>query len=362
MNSLILLMKTAVIAYNIRDISSFMFDGLSRSRLTTDNFRQLDTGFELFGIKKGKLLSNIEEPAEALKQSTPRDRPSRKANDKSIQGSSRKGDAAPISSDLAKWALEAGVASETDVTSTNDLSSDSQSSSKKSTKLKKNVERRTKQAERKAQDELLQQQTLKIVYQLEELFEVQKNRDLSAILGFLQELIATPKPSDALSVRNLFSAAQRRDYRMVWVGSDDAICHIGTGLHKVPLARLQEVFLSVGKGYVDVQEVIRVLGPFPNVKNSLTGDVKILNDGRSIKIIYDRMTDGTGKELSAGKTADERTVLMDVLYASEYAIVCKVPNDEFNKEQITLIDDSASLLVFLPEPDLNAALEILRVA
>ena len=45
----------------------------------------------------------------------------------------------------------------------------------------------------------------------------------------------------ALLNRNLMN------YSLAWVGSDEAICHLGTGLHKVPLARLQDIFLSVGR-------------------------------------------------------------------------------------------------------------------
>jgi hypothetical protein len=73
------------------------------------------------------------------------------------------------------------------------------------------------------------------------------------------------------------------------VGSEDAISHIGTGLHKVPLARLQEVFLSAlgtttskksnknnnNKNRIELSEVIRLLGPFPNVKRTLQLTIQI---------------------------------------------------------------------------------------
>ena len=65
------------------------------------------------------------------------------------------------------------------------------------------------------------------------------------------------------------------------MGSDVAICHVGTGLHKVPLARLQEVFLScLGRNRLEVLEVIRILGPFPNVKNVLQGAAKVGSGSR----------------------------------------------------------------------------------
>jgi hypothetical protein len=68
------------------------------------------------------------------------------------------------------------------------------------------------------------------------------------------------------------------------VGSEDAISHIGTGLHKVPLARLQEVFLSAlgtttakksNKNTHELSEVILLLGPFPNVKRTLQLTIQI---------------------------------------------------------------------------------------
>ena len=74
------------------------------------------------------------------------------------------------------------------------------------------------------------------------------------------------------------------DYTLAWVGSDDAICHVGTGLHKVPLARLQDIFLTVGNVGVTnnawrMMEVIRILGPFPNVRNTLLGSVTDVSKG-----------------------------------------------------------------------------------
>ena len=77
--------------------------------------------------------------------------------------------------------------------------------------------------------------------------------------------VLLPTLKSLLSVRPDESKGKRRPaYRLAWVGSDAAICHVGTSLHKVPLARLQEMYLLLGYGKWELLEVIRILGPFPN--------------------------------------------------------------------------------------------------
>ena len=54
------------------------------------------------------------------------------------------------------------------------------------------------------------------------------------------------------------------------MGSDDAICHIGTGLHKIALARVQEVFLLLEEllagrdENVDLQIAFAIVAVVPN--------------------------------------------------------------------------------------------------
>ena len=82
-------------------------------------------------------------------------------------------------------------------------------------------------------------------------------------------------------------ADTRNDYTLAWVESDKAIYHVGTGLHKVPLSRLQNIFLIMGKvgfkmGGWRMMEMIRILGRFPNVSDTLLGrvvDVNVRSDG-----------------------------------------------------------------------------------
>ena len=93
--------------------------------------------------------------------------------------------------------------------------------------------------------------------------------------------VLLPTLKSLLSSSGVGQTASSSSYRLAWVGSDAAVCHVGTSLHKVPLARLQEVYLSLGgggsvgvnKNKWELIEVIRILGPFPNVRNTLRGNV-----------------------------------------------------------------------------------------
>lgn len=173
--------------------------------------------------------------------------------------------------------------------------------------------------------------------------------------------------------------SQGYNYRLAWVGSDDAICHVGTSLHKVPLARLQEVFLSFpGRNRVTLQEVIRVLGPFPNVKNTLQGSCSYhrarSDDTGSADwtITWESMTDGTGKEILAGTKENTRRVELQVHVADPTILVASVPpptplsSSETSTPTKQLLDplreNGKYLLLFLREEDIDSKLMSLRVA
>jgi hypothetical protein len=191
----------------------------------------------------------------------------------------------------------------------------------------------------------------------------------------------------------LASGTTTTSYRLAWVGSDGAVCHVGTSLHKVPLARLQEIYLSLGGGGTvglnknkwELMEVIRILGPFPNVRNTLRGNVVGLTRGGkgderevvNMEISYTSMIDGTGKEILASSSggggngrdgkrgnAGAKQVNLDVWFANDRAIVCSVPTSERDDGRggDPFGEDGSNLLYFVAEDDLEGALEKLRAA
>jgi hypothetical protein len=221
------------------------------------------------------------------------------------------------------------------------------------------------------------------------------------ILNSIQEILSTPNSNvphlisigNTSSLKSILAEKPGRDekqpaYRLAWVGSDNAICHIGTSLHKVPLARLQEVYLCLGYNRWELLEVIRILGPFPNVRNTLRGDVKVekgkgsgfargsasaapsTDDGGReavrMTIAYNSMVDGTGKEILAGKEDNVKYVGLDVWFANEKAIVCTiVPTSDEVQENVgdpLMRGNGERVLLFVAEENLEQELEKLRAA
>eukprot|EP00978_Attheya_sp_CCMP212_P011782 scaffold29297_cov55-Attheya_sp.AAC.3 len=278
-----------------------------------------------------------------------------------------------ISPALAEWMAQGGTEEKFEAQEENDKDDDDDddedddlvagfqtfdeegSDDRTATKKEKREEKRNTSALEQVQSKLVQS----TVEELEALFETQTNRDLDAILGKLKELSQLDGATRGLRV---LAAGENVDYRMAWVGSDDAVCHVGTGLHKVPLARLQDVFMTVGKNRVEVFEVIRILGPFPNVRNTLSGDVS-MSKGQ-LQFSYDMMMDGLGKQLEAGTSDNVRKLKLNILFADSNAIVATVPNKD--AKAINGVDDlmgenGANVLLFVREPELETKLEILRV-
>lgn len=119
-------------------------------------------------------------------------------------------------------------------------------------------------------------------------------------------------------------------------------------------------------------EVIRILGPFPNVRNTLLGRVMSFRknggegDGStSVLIKYDSIVDGIGKELNAGTDDDRREFDLNILYADEQAIIAVVPSEDDNSTVGGISGcgvDGKNVLLFLREDSLEDKLEELRVA
>ena len=115
----------------------------------------------------------------------------------------------------------------------------------------------------------------------------------------------------------------------------------------------------MGKKRIEVKEVIRILGPFPNVRNTLKGDVTLPKSGSTAMMLeYDSMIDGTGKQILAGSENNKKTLDFDVLFADENAIICAVPSEEGSG----VGEQGSRVLFFAAEDSLNVKLEMLRVA
>merc|ERR1711957_148476 len=207
----------------------------------------------------------------------------------------------------------------------------------------------------------------------------ENNLDISSLLQFLSETITEfgPETDGGVLTKTFIQTKSSYDYNLAWVGSDEAICHVGTGLHKVPLARLQDVFLTVGNFGLKskcwrMMEVIRILGPFPNVRNTLMGQVTSFrdngvdggSDGTSIGIRYDSIVDGVGKELDAGTEDNKREFNLNIIYADEEAIIAVVPNEDDDSSVSGVPGcgkDGKNVLLFLKEDELEERLDKMRV-
>ena len=183
-------------------------------------------------------------------------------------------------------------------------------------------------------------------------------------------------------------------YRLLWVGSDDTISAFGTGLHKVPLARLQEVFITISipsssnrklkesknsknnRFQMTTTEVIRILGPFPNIKNTLQGTCTVSGEPNAKEeqwdITWNSMIDGTGKELIGNSNDDVRRVpTLHMLYGDEQIIVASMRQPERTPSSTATNDEKMldtlpspaveSILIFVRDTEMEDKLTALRV-
>lgn len=267
-----------------------------------------------------------------------------------------------ISSDLAKWA-----ASQTE------NSSDQQGSAPAMEKtsdvvqfapfenrgaLDNKNDRRMRQSDRMIMTNERDEAVRALVDELEE--ELENKNNLESILGFTKKLIQLEStPLKQLTA----TTSSTRNYRLAWVGSDAAICHIGTSQHKVPLARLQEIFLILeGKNRLQLYEVISLLGPFPNIRNTLQGSCQVTgSDPFTWNLVYDSMIDGMGKELLAGKEGNVQRVDLQVYFCDTNAIVAVVPPKDGSPRSDPLQFNGEDVLLFVREDDMESKLDAMRV-
>lgn len=311
-----------------------------------------------------------------------------KKNASAVKGVNKQGEISPA---LAAWMEKQGhggeddaavVAADEDVeedaastfTSFQDRDSKSETSSQKKSK---------KRSPRKALEEERSSKVQQLVKEFQGALESSEKDVFSAVEPSLRSLLRL----QSTNFRQITNAARSTDYRLAWVGSDDALCSICTGLHKVPLARMQEVFLTVGnRGRVQMQEVIRILGPFPNVKNTLdgTGIIKRLDGGSggnsdddidtvNWQVTWTSMIDGTGKELLANKEENTRVVDLHVCFCDPTILLAVVaPADKAvggdrssssssSRRQDPLESKGQHVLVFVQDDGMEEKLEKLRV-
>jgi len=142
-----------------------------------------------------------------------------------------------------------------------------------------------------------------------------EKRDLVELQRIIEEDL---RPLAVNNLKTTIRKSTLTDYKLCFAGSDDAVCAMGSGLHKVPLANLDEIYLTIGNSRVFVREVIRIIGPFPNVLNSLIGDATTSKG--VLTTTYTSIVDGTGKEL-VNAPNEERKVSYEIAFASEEYLV-----------------------------------------
>jgi len=170
--------------------------------------------------------------------------------------------------------------------------------------------RRERQASRLVEERMLQSEADEAVEKLRNLFgdvdEKKKkkgeksngnsNVNVESVIECVKTLSSVSERKDggsSSSFRSILSPQNIKGFSLGWAGSDEAICRIGTGLHNVPLARLQAMYLTLdGNGEQfgggvsaarvwKIYEVIRIIGPFPNVRNTLRGEITDISKYRS---------------------------------------------------------------------------------
>eukprot|EP00611_Tribonema_gayanum_P018731 TRINITY_DN3193_c0_g1_i2.p1 TRINITY_DN3193_c0_g1~~TRINITY_DN3193_c0_g1_i2.p1 ORF type:complete len:120 (-),score=44.88 TRINITY_DN3193_c0_g1_i2:64-423(-) len=101
---------------------------------------------------------------------------------------------------------------------------------------------------------------------------------------------------------------------------------------------------------ITTTEVLRVIGPFPNVKNVLSGTYKSMGTSELL-INYTSMIDGTGKEITSGNAAMDGNVSIEVVFVGSDVMVT-APRDASGARQV---------MVYQREEDMEGALKRLRV-
>merc|ERR1711990_42418 len=113
----------------------------------------------------------------------------------------------------------------------------------------------------------------------------------------------------------------------------------GSGLHKVFATRMEDLFVSFGpdvmmasKGAVgfETAEILRVFGPFPNIRNTFAGEFKV-GQGQGgvsrrdwadgVTLSYDTMVNGLGQSIKAPDGKDTRRMVGRIPYANSAGLI-----------------------------------------
>lgn len=199
----------------------------------------------------------------------------------------------------------------------------------------------------------------------------QEQRDLPAISAQVRGLAAALSSAPAPSFARL-----QGDWKLAFVSSEQGFSLIGTGLHKVFGTRMEELFVTFSgrrkARLIETTEVLRVIGPFPNVKNVLSGTIAFKEAGGGaaaiaaetgaslLTLTYSSMIEGTGRVLD-GKE-NERVAAFWVRHLDERALVLEAAKASGSGKYDGASDIAAGeLLVFEKEPDLAAEFVRLRI-
>jgi hypothetical protein len=187
------------------------------------------------------------------------------------------------------------------------------------------------------------------------------DRDIPAILNECETLCNISAKEAGLSISSKV-ATLMGSWKLTFVSSSDALRVVGSGLHNVPLTKMEDLFITFrGPGpknksapsLVETAEILRVIGPFPNVRNTLAGSFSFTGDrDEALTLKYDKMVDGNGGVIKASDGSDQRTVRFNGGYVNNKCLVLTAQSTNI---------DPRHVLVLTRESDMEGELKKLRV-
>lgn len=319
--------------------------------------------FLLFAKKRGNLSALVEDGGSGFSSTKQRRKGKKSAS------------AVQISPDLAKFMESKGDSNASSSVTTTSPESKRRTKTKEPTEedddddtsatfssfkaSKRSSSRRIRQSQRQQQE---QERSSAVQSIVDDLTNAIANRTTTAPLIAVQTALQSlPPPSTTLTA--LTKSPTPLDYRLLWVATDAHVCGVGSALHPtVPLARLQEVFLTLHRNRWQWVEVLRILGPFPNVKNTLLGGLVVRKKSKSAPqqqqhtIAWDSMVDGTGRE-RLPEPGETKEATVTVAYADASLIVLEHTISEPEETE----PPAGGYLVFVREEEMESKLDQLRV-